>query len=62
MESHIGGLSTMNTISHSKCNNCNKILPVSELKENQNGIGKICIDSDACKKRKENSNNASTTK
>lgn len=40
-------------ISHTKCQKCQKIFNVAELKENPDGIGHICIDNVACRKRLE---------
>jgi hypothetical protein len=49
----------MSIISYSKCKKCNAILLESELKQNDEGIGLICIDTKACKKRVlKNSKNA----
>ena len=52
----------MNTNSHSKCHKCNKTLPVAGLKDNPDGVGKICTDSEACNQRKEKSDNAVSPK
>ena len=41
----------MEIVSHSKCQKCKEILHVGKLKENDNGIGLICIDTKACKDR-----------
>jgi hypothetical protein len=41
----------MDRVSHSKCKLCQKVLNVSKLKDNDHGIGKVCIDNEACKKR-----------
>ena len=41
----------MNIVLHSRCRKCNKGLNVADLKEDENGEGMVCIDSDACKKR-----------
>ena len=41
----------MTIVSNSKCKKCHKVLNISELKDNNSGIGLICIDIEACKKR-----------
>ncbi|MDC0933489.1 hypothetical protein OAR97_06525 [Arcobacteraceae bacterium] len=41
----------MEIISHSKCRKCKEILLEGELKQNDNGIGLICIDTKACENR-----------
>lgn len=38
-------------INHSKCKKCGAILNVAELKDNNEGIGKVCIDEAECKNR-----------
>ena len=40
-------------MSHAKCQKCQKNFNVAELKENSEGIGRICIADVACKKRQE---------
>jgi len=39
-------------IEFSKCKECETKRNVSELKDNPNGVGKVCIDGAACKGRK----------
>lgn len=53
----------MSIISYSKCQKCNVILLESELKQNDEGIGLVCIDTMVCKKRvyKNNENKKDTT-
>lgn len=42
----------MNPImSHTKCQKCQKIFNAAELNESSDGIGYICIDDVACRKR-----------
>ena len=45
-------------VSHSKCQKCRRVLNVAELKENAEGIGKVCIDEFQCKQTQEKSNQA----
>ena len=40
-------------ISTSRCRRCHKVLNLSELKENPDGVGRVCIDEEACRKRTE---------
>lgn len=42
-------------LSHSKCMKCGKLLNISELEDNPEGVGKICIDTTRCKEHKEKS-------
>ena len=44
----------MNTVSYSKCQKCNNKQHISELKENPDGIGMVCIDNKACVKHQKN--------
>ena len=37
-------------VERSKCQECEKIRHVSELKDNPSGIGMVCIDTESCKK------------
>jgi len=37
-------------VSGSRCIKCKRIMNVVYLTKNKNGIGKICIDTEACKK------------
>jgi len=46
----------MNTLSHSKCQKCNKKSNISELKENESGIGLVCKGTQACEKRTSENN------
>jgi hypothetical protein len=41
----------MDIVEHSKCQKCAKVLNLSELKDNPDGVGFVCIDSDACKEQ-----------
>jgi len=41
----------MNSVSHSKCKKCHIVSNISELKNNENGEGKICIDTKSCEER-----------
>jgi hypothetical protein len=41
------------TMSHTKCQKCQKNFNVAELKEKPEGVGRICINDIACKKRQE---------
>jgi hypothetical protein len=38
-------------INHSVCKKCQAILNINDLEDNPNGVGKVCIDKDACEKR-----------
>ena len=38
-------------VSHSRCKRCHKVLNISELKTNPDGVGRVCIDEEACRKR-----------
>lgn len=40
-------------VEHSKCKMCQKVQHICYLKENENGVGKVCIDVEACKKRQD---------
>ncbi|UYY88958.1 hypothetical protein [Alcaligenes sp. SMD-FA] len=40
-------------ISHTKCQKCQKVFNVMDLKENPEGIGQICIDGVTCRKREQ---------
>ena len=42
-----------------KCKECKKVQHVSDLKENESGEGKVCIDADACRARKLSNNKSS---
>jgi len=46
----------MNIVEHSKCHKCGKILNITDLKDNDVGIGKICCNTEDCKKRINNNN------
>ncbi len=46
----------MNRVSYSKCKKCNKAMEVSKLKKSEDGVGKICVDSESCKERTHNNN------
>jgi hypothetical protein len=46
----VGG-KVMEIVEHSKCQKCAKVLNLSELKNNPDGVGFVCIDSDACKEQ-----------
>ena len=37
-------------VAHKKCVKCHRILHVDKLVENKNGIGMVCLDSEACNK------------
>lgn len=41
----------MNIVSHSRCKKCGKSKNISELKDNDQGVGKICEDTKACEIR-----------
>ena len=41
------------TVNHTKCQKCQKSFNVVDLKENPEGIGHVCIDVIACKKREQ---------
>jgi hypothetical protein len=41
----------MNTVSHSKCKKCHKVLNVAYLKDREDGVGKVCVDSKSCVER-----------
>lgn len=38
-------------VSSSKCKRCHKVLNISELKKNPDGVGRVCIDEEACRRR-----------
>lgn len=38
-------------VKHSKCKKCGEILNEIELKDNPQGVGKVCVDEVECKKR-----------
>ncbi len=38
-------------VSTSRCKRCHKVLNISELKTNPDGVGRVCIDEEACRKR-----------
>ncbi len=38
-------------VSTSRCKRCHKVLNISELKINPDGVGRVCIDEETCKKR-----------
>lgn len=40
-------------VENSKCKKCQKVLHVCHLEENENGVGKVCIDVEACKRRQD---------
>lgn len=41
------------TVNHAQCQKCQKIFNVADLKENPEGIGHVCINAIACKKREQ---------
>lgn len=41
--------------SHSKCMHCGRISNISELEDNPEGVGKICINFTRCREHKEKS-------
>lgn len=45
-------------ISGSKCVRCGKVAFDSDLKDNPEGLGKICIDTSKCNEKKESLNNS----
>lgn len=49
------------TMSHTKCQKCQKNFNVADLKQNPDGIGRICIDDVACKNRQEEKKSAVNT-
>lgn len=40
----------MTIVQHSRCKKCKKIKHVSELKDNLEGVGMVCLDDVSCKK------------
>ncbi len=38
-------------VSHSRCKRCHKVLNISELTINPDGIGRVCLDEKACEFR-----------
>lgn len=46
-------------VNHTKCQKCQKIFNVVDLKENPEGIGHVCADVITCKKREQEDNLAS---
>ena len=40
-------------MNHTKCQKCQKTLNVVDLKDNPDGIGRICIDAIECKKQEQ---------
>jgi hypothetical protein len=43
-------------VDHSKCKKCTKVLHISKLKKNPDGVGMVCIDEELCKNPKSNHN------
>jgi hypothetical protein len=41
----------MEIVEHSRCKECNRILPLEKLDKNNNGVGMVCIDKEECKKQ-----------
>jgi len=43
----------MDLVEHSKCKKCQNVQHISFLEEHENGVGKVCIDVGACKRRED---------
>jgi len=44
-------------VEHSKCKKCGATLHINDLKDSKEDVGKICLDSNACKDRIAKQNN-----